>query len=758
MPRPHRPRVIASGRAPLLGLWLVTVLPLSAQEPPAADHHLRSGPAPDGFTRFEFPGAEAEAARLSGYLWYHFRHRAGNPLVLFNKEYLTTADLWLAGAREGGNGRLIQEIHREHLLGAEMDDEGYVLTHQHFSHAHDHGWPFPLWTQAGRSPDETEGTAAGWHFQTADHLRGWTAGYLKGWNRPGWFGAAAAEAWELENAESLGVDTDRWRVKGTGSSPALLTPAGVEIDAFNAPFLQLRWKRTPPTGEEAAPRRADPFIEWMREGDEGFSDERRMLFFPQATPLSGEFHHSILPMHTHPLWRGRITRIRISPAPGESDVGLEIDSFFCVYDTRHTINNPILILSSEMLFNWTGDSDFLRRNINRMRIALHHQRTVMGGLEHLRIRNPWPGHDGLAGYIRNDDGTKTFRPGHGIGNNYWDLMPFGWDDLYATNQYHAATLAMARLERAIAQNPGWNIPRGALAFDADSLEAHAAEVRARANELFWNPAAGRFIAAIDADGVRHDYGYTFLNLDSIWYGLASDEHARAIMDWIGGRRIVQGDTSTGADIYHWRFGPRASTLRNIEWYGQGWHGPESLEWGAQIQDGGGVLGFTFYDLHARLRVLGPDDAWRRLTEILAWEEEVAAAGGYRAYYEGGKRGTTLQGGGTAGGIGVDHEFFESSLLPAIAPLGFLGLDARPDELRINPRLPAACPRMTARDLLYRGVRMDVTAAPDLIEIELKSDPLTTLAIRPPEGWSEEGRTGTGVSVRADRAGKLVFTR
>ena len=51
---------------------------------------------------------------------------------------------------------------------------------------------------------------------------------------------------------------------------------------------------------------------------------------------------------------------------------------------------------------------------------------------------------------------------------------------------------------------------------------------------------------------------------------------------------------------------------------------------------------------------------RRLQEIIAWFDEVQAAGGYRAYYDGSREGT-LQGGGTAGGLGLNQEFFESVL-------------------------------------------------------------------------------------------------
>lgn len=680
-------------------------------------------PTPEQFTRFEFPGNENAAKTLNDYLWYHFVHRLGNGPSLFNKEYLMVSDLWLNEAIDPQRKKPIQEVHREDLLAIDISPEGYVNTHQHFSHAHDLGWPFPMWTQAGWNADQVAGKAAGWHFQDTK-VPGWVGDALRGWKRPEYVGSTAAERWELENAQSLGIVNERWQVKATGPSPALLTPKGMSIEVVNAPFMQLRWTRT-----GTPPGHAVPYMEWTREGDTEFSPERRAYFYPEKTPLSTDgLYHSILPMHRHPLWKGTITRMRLCLAPGETDVTFDIDSFFCAYDTRHTINNPIFVIASYDYFSWTGDLDFLRQNINRMRTALRHQQTEMGGLEHNYIRNPWPGHDGLAGWVRNPDGTKTIRPGRGIGNNYWDIMPFGGDDFYATYQYYAATLKMAEIEAAVRSHQGWDIPLGALALDADALRKHAEAVKETANRLFWNPVTGRFFAAIDQEGVGHDYGFTFLNLDSIWYDIATPEHAQSISDWIRGKRTVEGDTSTGADIYHWRFGPRATTRRNEEWYGQGWNAPESLAWGAQVQDGGAVLGFTFYDLWARLRVAGSEDAWQRLLAILDWQREVQQAGGYRAYYADGKHGATLQGGGTAGGLGIDAEFFESSLLSAIVPYGFAGIDARPEGLFFAPQLPESCPEMSIRDLWYRGVRMDVQVKDAAVELNVKDAPLTPLSV------------------------------
>jgi len=233
---------------------------------------------------------------------------------------------------------------------------------------------------------------------------------------------------------------------------------------------------------------------------------------------------------------------------------------------------------------------------------------------------------------------------------------------------------------------------------------------------------------VDQDGQGHDYGFTFLNLDAIWYGIADEENGLAIVDWLSGKRMVAGDTSTGADIYHWRFGPRATTQRNIEWYGFTWTGPETIPWGGQVQDGGAVLGFSFYDMYARLQVKDAESAWGRLAEILKWEKEVWAEGGYRAYYEGGKRGTTLQGGGTAGGVGIDAEFFESSLVPSIVVYGFLGIEPKGVNLRIAPNLPASCPRMGVSNILYHNVRLDVKASKDELIVRMADKPLEPVCI------------------------------
>jgi len=706
---------------------------------------------PPDFPRFSFAGHDEEARLLSNYLWYHFSTRLGHGKVLFNQEYLTTSDTWMGGAVRADWAAPIQQILREDLLAIHMDDEGYIATHQHFSHAHDQGWPFPMWTGAQSGE---KGYTAGWHFQ--EDGPGWVWEYFLRRRKDSRFGRAKAlEGWQLENVRSLGIRDNKWQLESTGNSPRITTPADVTIDAFNAPFVQLRWKRDP-----APPAGRLPYVEWLREQDSEYSTERRVYLpltggNPDYEKISGATH-SQAAMYRHPLWNGRIKRIRITLAPGESQVRFSIDSFFTAYDTRHTINNPIFVMAAWNYFRWTGDIDFLTRAISRMRRGVRYQQTVLGGLQYKHIRNPWPGHDGLAGFTTNPDGTKTMLYGRGIGNNYWDIMPFGWDDMYSTSQYYASLVALADAEQAVRDNPGWGVPVNDEALDPAALRRHAAEVKRTANEKFWNKQTARFYGCIDKEGKGHEYGFTFLNLDAIWYGIASDRHAAEIMDWISGRRTVAGDTSTGADIYHWRFGPRATTRRNLDWYGHGWTKPEKIPWGGQVQDGGAVLGFSFYDLMANLRVLGPDRAWQRLSELLAWEKDVWAEGGYRKYYAGGKHGTTLQGGGTAGGLGIDAEFFESSLVPSVVIYGFLGMEPRASSLGIAPRLPSAVPEIGITNLLYRGARMDVKASAKAITIALKDAPTDPVRIELTGRWSRAGVTASSFSL--DKSGEYRFER
>jgi hypothetical protein len=339
--------------------------------------------------------------------------------------------------------------------------------------------------------------------------------------------------------------------------------------------------------------------------------------------------------------------------------------------------------------------------------------------------------------VRIVNGQKQVIPGQGIGSNYWDILPFGGEDALGTIYYYDAVRDLAELEEQIAKHPQWCVAIGADAYDPADLRKHADEVREYGRKRFWNVKTGRF-GTVDLGGEMHDYGFTFLNNEAIYYDFASAEQAKSIRDWLSGKRTVDGDTSTGTDIYHWRFGPRSTTLRNLDYYFWGWSAPESVPFGNQVQDGGAVLGWSYHDLMAILQTEGADACGARLGEILKWFDETQAAGGYREYYKDPARGT-MQGGNVAGGLGLDKEFFESVLPPQVMVYGFLGLRPTVEGFSVHPKLPKDWDALTISRISWQGRVFEISARrvepkADAYDIEVVGDD-EPIVIDAPQGVS-----------------------
>ncbi|HOX62361.1 MAG TPA: family 10 glycosylhydrolase [Verrucomicrobiota bacterium] len=672
---------------------------------------------PEDFPRFQVPGQEPAMATLRELFWLHYP--AAGPKSTLWDEWLPDASLWPAVAT-GKQGDTLRAAWASALSGRILDPEGYVASHQHASIAHQLGWPFPFWNQGQHG--------FGWHFSFKD-----TVG-------PVWRPAELSrlEGWALAGARDGGTNDEGWRIEVTNRA-AVVTAPPWRFQTFEAPFLQLRWRA-------AGLGAAQPFIEWTTPARTNFTAARRMYFDPVT---DDRISYTMIPMYRHAQWTGEVAQLRIglgNPEPGH----MTLQAFFSQYDTRHNINCQNFVRGGAKYFWWTRDLGFLRANINRLRTALRYVMTEHQALERKVVYTGWVGHDGRSGLGRDANGARVIHAGRGIGNNYWDLLPFGGLDAYATIQYYDAVRVMAALEREIQQHPEWQIPGGVLSFDPAMLERHAEEVKTEGNRRFWNRETQRFNACEDVDGQAYDYGLTFLNLEAVYYDFATPKHARAILSWINGDRVVAGDTSQGRDIYHWRFGPRATTRRNVDWYVWAWNTPENIPWGGQVQDGGAVLGFSFHDLMARLKVLGPDNAWQRLREVIAWFDEVQAAGGYRKYYQEPREGS-LQGGGTAGGLGLDQEFFESALVPQIMLKGFLGFAPHADGFQLNPRLPRDWPELTVDRIQFQGRVWRIRATPEAIEIHKQGPGTEPLFLRlPGDGWQAALLRADGSVIRRIR--------
>ncbi len=658
--------------------------------------------------------------------------------------WLPRGMLWVSDSKSPGESITRRRI-ANRLGGMRISPEGYVSCHQHEGLAHSEGWPFPF-------PSQSQG------FSFYFTLSGLPFGPEFGLPL-----VTEPAGWRLENAETKTMDAARgWTVALTGPGAVLSSPA-FDVDAFVSPFIRVKWN----AGK--LPADARPELSWISTNEWGDRTEHRLPFPAPSAASRHPVQDFDIPVQTLTQAKGRITALRIhfnNTDPGE----VTIQRIFSAVDSRHPINNPNYLVAATDFYRWTGDREWLLRNLPRMRLALRYMLSEFAVRETGLIRRPWVGHDGRSGLEITPEGRKIIHHGVGIGGNYWDLMPFGGDDVIATTYLHPALAQMAALEELAAREFPAQAGAPEEGLDAASLRRLAGKVLERFRSTFWNPETLRF-APIDDQRRFRDYGYTFVNNEAIFYGLADELQARDILAWTSGDRIVEGDTSTGADIYRWRFGPRASTRRNISYYQYVWSAPESLAFGDQVQDGGAVLGFAFHDLVARIRHRSPDDAWARLLETFEWYREVQAAGGARAYYSVPGRGT-LQGGGTAGGLGIDEEFYESVLIASVLLEGFLGFEPRPDGFDLHPRLPAAVPAMTITDIAYRRLRWDVEFSSQRVAFRVaEGQPDRPLLARLAEGrWTgsavgPDGRRielrstdGRSFTVPAEPLKELIFSR
>lgn len=629
----------------------------------------------DGLAQFHVPGHESELAALNE---LHALHHDGafTPCTLWDA-WLPHATLWTSRKKRGQ--------YRAALLKRRIDTEGYVSMQQHRGMAHSEGWPFPAWQQS---------TGVGFHFSTHDEVYALQYFALRA--------LTDTDGWEIDGAEVESIDPV-WglRLKATGDVVTITTPP-FRCGTIVAPFARLEW------AARGLSSKSQPKLAWLLEGEPHWQPERFITFLPLRD--ADGMQYANVPLYRQPGYAGVLVRYRIL-IDGAAGSHLDLKSLITAIDTRHPITNSLYLRGCTDYFAWTGDVAFLREAIHRMRSAMRFALDEFSVQQEKHVLVPWVGHDGRSGLVTVAEGEENRRFGLGVGNNYWDLLPFGGRDALATMYLFDALHRFAALERAIATNPQWAIPHDDRLLDAEQLAALAEQVRADYQQRFWSAENGRFVGWIDLEGRAYDYGFTFVNLEAIDYGLASAEQAQSILAWLDGQRTVAGDTSTGADIYRWRFAPRATTRRNIETYTFVWYRPETIAWGDQVQDGGAVLGFSYHDLMARLKTKGPDDAWRRLREILAWFREVQAEGGYRAYYAKPGRGL-LQGGGPPGGLGMDREFLESVLVPQVMLYGFLGFTPTADGYTLQPRLPSDWPSLTITGILFHDQVLDITAHAD----------------------------------------------
>jgi len=357
--------------------------------------------------------------------------------------------------------------------------------------------------------------------------------------------------------------------------------------------------------------------------------------------------------------------------------------------SRHPVATAVYLSAIARHYLHRRERDFLERRgghdgrtlLEKVPVALNYLLDELGAREGLAVI-PDPGHQG-----RPDD----------EGSNYWDAWKFGHLSAYLNLYIYRALRDTAELYRALER-------RG----EAAELEAAARGLRARFHEAFWADGRQRYIGWEDVGGERYDFGFTFVNLPAITSGVAQARAAERIMEWIEGRRLVEGDWSAGEDLYRWELAVRgntvaAETLQPAPWgdFFGNFLIPEPGkpgEWEANIQNGGAIFYLSYHDLHARLRVSGAGSALRHFRRIC----DGAVRDGLRRMPD--TRFTITY------PVGVIREFSESGIVPIFFLDGFMGLRAGAAGLEVRPQLPESWDWARVRRYHYAGEVFDITVS------------------------------------------------
>ena len=662
----------------------------------------------ENFPRFQIQGHEETGTAMRDMLWHHYPNAV--PVSTFEDGWLATPSLWPDTDKAEAN----RNRWKTALLARKIDAEGYVTTLQHHGYAHADGWPFPLHSQGG----------SGWVFT---HVHGAFYNEVYGVHL-----TTSLDAFRLQGISESGIEEQTGLKLHITDAKAVLTSPQCSIDAEAITLLRWDWDIA-----DAAPT---IHVEWTTDSEPEFSAERRAVV---SLPAKGDVYSHLF-VNKEPLWKGKITQLRLVFENG-AGANVNLRSWIATFDSRHNINQSCFIQGCYDYLQWTRDIDFLQKNMNRMRTALEYAIREFEMEQYRCVRVPWTGHDGRSGISLDGAGNAVQNIGRGIGGNYWDILPFGGKDCLATIYYYDAILKMAKLEEAILQHPEWKVSATATVRSSEWLRSLAQTLK-DANGMFWNAETGRFVSAIDIDDARYDFGFTFVNNEAIYYGFANDEQAKSIMSWLNGDRIVAGDTSQGADIYHWRFGPRATTKRNLDYYFWGWTGAATIPFGDQVQDGGAVLGFAFHDMMARIATLGADNAAGHLAENVKWFREVQAEGGYRKYYAPEKQRGNMQGGNIPGGLGLDLEFLESVLYPQVMLFGFMGFEPKMDGFVLRPRLPNDWPDLAIDRIRWQDQSLGIYATQNAIAITFDGPERRIKIDLPPGQWKLTPVKGTAKTV------------
>lgn len=293
-----------------------------------------------------------------------------------------------------------------------------------------------------------------------------------------------------------------------------------------------------------------------------------------------------------------------------------------------------------------------------------------------------------------NDGTEN-----GNSSNLFDAYKcFGYKSSYENIYFYRALGSMADIYRLIGDGDKESYFK--------NLQKTAKE---KFNETFWDDEVGRYISSVNVRGERLDFGHTFVNQFAVYYGLADEKQQKLIFDWLDGSRIIEGDTSTGSDIYdYWGLGARTNTCNmdkyredypNGPWYV--WDHGGALDptkegaYGGNITNGGFSMFFWYFDLVGRIRNGQADWAYEKYSYLMNEfnKNRYKSSKHFHLIFD--------------GIYGPD-----TGLLSLVVKDGFMGISVGVEELTISPALPSAMTWARINDYVYEGVKYTIEVNKD----------------------------------------------
>ena len=624
------------------------------------------------------------------------------------------------------------------------------------------GWPFPAYNNHNH--------ADGFEFNQKS-TDGWTVSTQGG-------DEIVADA-----EKTPGVSSFDWK----GSAVVELLSPNLSVEGDYAPFVEVAFRMSDTRG--FGPDSSFEEIKFMWQTESGGDrwnevSSKDFATIPTTSIPANVNREFYFPMYLKgDLWNGqKITKVKFQFVAKDDTINATVASNYVrfSFDTRMPWNNSLLLTSAAEYYKFVGDDAFLEKNLNKFRQAAWMYITIMNGSTGLVNMDFFPGHDDLTAVGPMSEEAI----GHGLANGWWDITSFPSLNLDNNINFYKLIKSLIYLEE-MAQEAGIELaaPSITLADGTQSkyemtieqLKDLLTNIRTKIQETFYDEETGRFFAGrstidysylddennqvVHKAGDKIDYGFVYLNLIAVTEGIATEAQANSIMSWINGDRIIEGDNYTGKDIYKWDFAPAMTTKRNVSHYVFGYNAKAQWEFGGQVQDGGTAIFLSYYDLMARNTAtdFGAESAFDRLKSIQTWYESIKKAGGqgvnfYRDFYDDpdfnhyllpSGEPNSLQGNSRAGGLGLDFEFVEASLLYASVPYLFFGLDSfNYNELSISPTLPESLEYWEIENLMYHGVVYDYAMAKDSVILNNVRGDTTGLSVR--------------VNIRTDKKSPKVY--